>query len=163
MRRSQPIKEQSSENELEILKALEDHPFGVSYLVGQLDRLLRRHFRRVLAPFGLTIGQYTALSVFHRCGKLSNAKLAERTMVSPQAANELVKVMKRNGWIVRNPDPNHGRIIHISLTKEGKKLLAQSNKVIAVLEKEMLQHLNNEEIDCFHGNLRSAVRVLSER
>lgn len=57
-----------------------DKPAGVAYMVGRLDRALRRSFRRVLDPLGLTLGQYTALSVFYSSGKLSNAKLAERTM-----------------------------------------------------------------------------------
>jgi DNA-binding MarR family transcriptional regulator len=116
------------------LEKLQNHanrPLGVAYMVGRLERALRRQFRQVLEPMGLTLGQYTALSVFCSSGRLSNAKLAERTMVSPQAANELIKGMEKSGWIVRKPDPNHGRIINISLTREGKQLLTRCNKVIA--------------------------------
>ncbi|PVV10452.1 MAG: hypothetical protein B6D72_12530 [gamma proteobacterium symbiont of Ctena orbiculata] len=131
-------------------------------MVGRLDRALRRSFRRVLDPLGLTLGQYTALSVFYSSGKLSNAKLAERTMVSPQAANELIKGMEKKGWIVRKPDPNHGRIIHISLTTEGKRLLSRSDKVIAQIERQMLHDLSDKEIKALHGKLRNAVGVLRE-
>ncbi|MEW8585434.1 MAG: MarR family transcriptional regulator [Candidatus Thiodiazotropha sp.] len=139
-----------------------DKPAGVAYMVGRLDRALRRSFRRVLDPLGLTLGQYTALSVFYSSGKLSNAKLAERTMVSPQAANELIKGMEKKGWIVRKPDPNHGRIIHISLTTEGKRLLSRSDKVIAQIERQMLHDLSDKEIKALHGKLRNAVGVLRE-
>jgi DNA-binding MarR family transcriptional regulator len=148
--------------ELDMLQDEQDRPLGVAYMVGRLDRALKRQFQRVLAPFDLTIGQYTALSVFCSSGRLSNAKLAERTMVSPQAANELIKGMEKNGWIVRKPDPNHGRIIQISLTKEGMRLLARCNKVIAVLEKEMLQGLSDKEIINLHGQLRNAVGILRD-
>ncbi|MET0070140.1 MAG: MarR family transcriptional regulator [Candidatus Thiodiazotropha sp.] len=139
-----------------------DKPTGVAYMVGRLDRALRRSFRRVLDPLGLTLGQYTALSVFSSSGKLSNAKLAERTMVSPQAANELIKGMEKKGWIVRKPDPNHGRIIHISLTSEGKRLLSRSDRVIAQIERQMLHDLSEKEIKTLHGKLRNAVGVLRE-
>ncbi len=135
---------------------------GVAYMVGRLERALRHQFRRVLEPFGLTLGQYTALSVFCSSGRLSNAKLAERTMVSPQAANELIKGMEKSGWIVRKPDPNHGRIIQISLTKDGKQLLNRCNKVIAKMEKEMLKGLSKKEIVTLHGQLRGAVGILRE-
>jgi DNA-binding MarR family transcriptional regulator len=111
---------------------------------------------------GLTLGQYTALSVFCSSGRLSNAKLAERTMVSPQAANELIKSMEKNGWIVRKPDPNHGRIINISLTREGKQLLTRCNKVIAKLEREMLKGLSDRQIATLHGQLRNAVGMLRD-
>ncbi|MEW8293328.1 MAG: MarR family transcriptional regulator [Candidatus Thiodiazotropha sp.] len=139
-----------------------DKPTGVAYMVGRLDRALRRSFRRVLDPLGLTLGQYTALSVFSSSGKLSNAKLAERTMVSPQAANELIKGMEKKGWIVRKPDPNHGRIIHISLTSEGKRLLSRCDRVIAPIERQMLHDLSDKEIKTLHGKLRNAVGVLRE-
>ena len=135
---------------------------GVAYMVGRLERALRLQFRRVLEPMGLTIGQYTALSVFCSSGRLSNAKLAERTMVSPQAANELIKGMEKGGWIIRKPDPNHGRIIQISLTTEGKRLLTRCDKVIAKMERKMLNGLSNKEISALHGQLRNAVGELRD-
>jgi DNA-binding MarR family transcriptional regulator len=158
----QPTTTESDVSELEKLQNQGDRPLGVAYMVGRLDRALRRQFRLVLEPLGLTLGQYTALSVFCSSGRLSNAKLAERTMVSPQAANELIKGMEKSGWIVRKPDPNHGRIIQISLTKEGKQLLTRCNKVIAKMEREMLKGLSKKEIATLHGQLRGAVGILRE-
>jgi len=162
MKSCQPPTDTSSAEDLENLQDQADRPLGVAYMVGRLDRALRLQFRRVLEPLGLTVGQYTALSVFCSSGRLSNAKLAERTMVSPQAANELIKGMEKNGWIVRKPDPNHGRIIQISLTKEGKQLLARCNKVISAVERQMLHGLSNKDIVGLHGQLRSAVGLLRE-
>jgi DNA-binding MarR family transcriptional regulator len=158
----QPTTTESDVAELEKLQIQENRPLGVAYMVGRLDRALRHQFRRELEPLGLTLGQYTALSVFCSSGRLSNAKLAERTMVSPQAANELIKGMEKSGWIVRKPDPNHGRIIQISLTKEGKQLLTHCNRVIAKMEKEMLKGLSKKEIATLHGQLRGAVGMLRE-
>ncbi|MEJ2693208.1 MAG: MarR family transcriptional regulator [Candidatus Thiodiazotropha sp.] len=162
MKSSQTSTDTSNAEDLENLQDQANRPLGVAYMVGRLDRALRLQFRRVLEPLGLTLGQYTALSVFYSCGRLSNAKLAERTMVSPQAANELIKGMEKNGWIVRKPDPNHGRIIQISLTKEGQQLLTRCNKVIAAVEKQMLHGLSDKEIAGLHGHLRSAVGLLRE-
>jgi DNA-binding MarR family transcriptional regulator len=162
MKLCQPSTKPSDATELEKLQDQADWPLGVAYMVGRLERALRQQFRKALEPMGLTLAQYTALSVFCSSGGLSNAKLAERTMVSPQAANELIKGMESSGLIVRKPDPNHGRIIQISLTKEGKRLLIRSNKVIAKIEREMLKTLNNKEITALHSQLRNAVGVLRE-
>lgn len=136
-------------------------PQGIPYLVGRLDRLLRRHITHTINPMGVTLGQYTALSVFSTRGQLSNAQLAERTMVSPQAANELMKVMERKGWIERQPDPNHGRIIQISLTGAGQALLAECDEAIAGLEAKMLEDLNETERQVLQKQLLGLVRVLS--
>ncbi len=56
-------------------------PLGLAYLVGRLDHVLNKRLRESLAPAGLTVPQYTALSVFRTLGSLSNAQLAVRTMI----------------------------------------------------------------------------------
>lgn len=133
-------------------------PTGLSYLIGRADRAISRQISKKLAPFGLTIRHYTALSIFRTSGTLSNAKLAERTMVSPQAANDLIKMMEKSGWIVREPDPNHGRIIQIQLTKEGKQLLTRCNKAIAELELEIFDGISDKDIDVLKDHLRHAIK-----
>lgn len=62
------------------------------------------------APHGLTLPLFTAMSVQHARGSLFNAQLAERSFMSPQSANEIVKTMQAKGWVVREPDPMHGGI-----------------------------------------------------
>ena len=83
-------------------------------------------------------------------------------MVSPQAANELIKAMEAKGWIERNPDPTHGRIIQISLTKSGKTLLMQCDKLVAQLEEQILQELNDSERHILKSQLKGLVRVMAE-
>ena len=139
-----------------------DRPLGVAYLIGRLDRSLQRHINHAIAPLGVTLGQYTALSVFNTRGQLSNAQLAERTLVSPQAANGLTKIMEHKGWIERQPDPNHGRIIQIRLTAEGKAVLADCDREIAALERKMLVELSGRERQALQKQLLGLVRVLSE-
>jgi DNA-binding MarR family transcriptional regulator len=148
--------------EQERLRIQANRPIGMAYMVSHLERALRRKLRQALEPLGLTIAQYTALSVFHNSGRLSNAQLAERIMVSPQAANALIKTIEKKDWIVRTPDPNHGRIINISLTTKGKKLLARCDKVIAKTERAMLKGFSNNQIVSLHGQLRDMVGVLRE-
>jgi DNA-binding MarR family transcriptional regulator len=162
IQRANTIFNDSEAYDLEKLKMHKDRPLGVAYMVGRLDRALRTHFRKVLAPLGITAVQYTALSVFYSRGKISSAKLAEYSMVSPQAANELIKAMEKNGWIKRKPDPDHGRIIRISLTETGLELLERCDKEIAVVEREMLSALTEEQVSQLHKHLRAAVSALRE-
>ena len=44
----------------------------LTYVIGGLDRLLRRHMTDALAPLGITLAQYTALSVLEARGASSN-------------------------------------------------------------------------------------------
>jgi DNA-binding MarR family transcriptional regulator len=152
----------TASSDLEKLNKSSNKPTGVAYMIGRLDQSINNHFRKALAPIGLTVAQYTALSVFCSSGQLSSAKLAERTMVSPQAANALIKGMEHSGWIKRSPDPEHGRIIHLSLTEEGEDLLDECNKVISKLERQMLKDLSDQQISDLHSQLRSALNALRQ-
>jgi len=136
-------------------------PAGLAYIVGRLDHVLNKRLRDGLAPLGMTVPHYTALSVFRVLGTLSNAQLAERTMVSPQSANEMVKAMEAKGWIERSPDPTHGRIIRISLTDAGLACLEQCDAVVLKVEQMMFPDTSEEERAWLHGQLRSAVRSLN--
>ena len=136
-------------------------PLGLAYLVGRLDHVLGKRLRDCCAPAGVTVPQYTALSVFRAQGALSNAQLATRTMVSPQSANEMVKQMEVKGWIERSPDPSHGRIIQIQLTRAGHAILAQCDGKVREVELRMFPDMTPEERTQLYVSLRSAVRALS--
>lgn len=135
-------------------------PTGVAYLIGRLERALYRQIRAAISPLGVTIGQYTALSVFDACGNMSSAQLAERTLVSPQAASGLIKTMESEGWIKRKPDKTHKRIIQISLTQAGKDLLRQCDDIIAVMENHMMEDLPEHECLLLKRQLRGILSSL---
>jgi len=136
-------------------------PLGLAYLVGRLDHVLGKRLRDCCAPAGVTVPQYTALSVFRAQGALSNAQLATRTMVSPQSANEMVKQMEAKGWIERSPDPSHGRIIQIQLTRAGHDILGQCDGKVRDVELRMFPDLTPDERTQLYVSLRAAVRALS--
>ena len=136
-------------------------PMGLAYLVGRLDHVLNQRLRDAVAPAGLSVPQYTALSVFRAHGSLSNAQLATRTMISPQSANEMVKQMEAKGWIARTPDPAHGRIIRIGLTEAGQAVLAECDARVAEVERTMFPELDEAGRSLLQAQLRGAVRALS--
>ncbi|HUH87072.1 MAG TPA: MarR family transcriptional regulator [Pusillimonas sp.] len=136
-------------------------PNGIAYLIGRLDHVLNRRIRDAIAPWEVTAAQYTALSVLNSHGQLSNAQLAERSMVSPQSANEMVKLMQARGWITRESAASHGRIIHIRLTPQGEELLAECDAAVVRVEKALLAELDEDQYAPLHGRLRAMMRGLS--
>lgn len=136
-------------------------PTGVCYLVGRLDHALTRRMLDVLAPLGLTVSQYTALSFIESQTQISNAQLAERTLISPQSANEMVKQMCDKGWVERAPDPFHGRVVRLSVTVSGKPLLQQAHAAVARLESDMLAGLSLAQRKAIQSNLRQVLHTLS--
>jgi len=136
-------------------------PKGIAYLLGRLDHLLNRQLGRAVAPLGITVAQYTALSVLRRHGQLSNAQLAERSMVSPQSANGIIKSMQHKGWVQRESATTHGRIIHLGLTPAGCALLKQCDAAVARVERRMLADLSEAGQSTLHAQLRGMLSALS--
>jgi DNA-binding MarR family transcriptional regulator len=113
----------------------------VTYLIGRLERALRRRLAQTLAPLKLSVSQYTTLSVLQIGGKVSNAQLASRAFITPQAMNEVVQGLEARKLIMRRADPSHGRIVHLTLTARGTQLLQESNAAVGHLEQFMLSGL----------------------
>lgn len=136
-------------------------PSGVCYLIGRLDHALNRRIRDALTPLGLTVSQYTALSFLESQAQISNAQLAERSLISPQSANEMIKQMEKRGWVERAPDPSHGRIVRLSLTLAGQAMLDEAHGQIARLEAGMLAKLSATQRNTLQQNLRQVLHALS--
>ena len=85
---------------------------AISYVVGRLDRALRREIGTLVAP--LTVPQYTALSILRDRAGLSNAQLARRSYVTPQSMNEVIAALEREGLVARSPAANHGRVLEMT-------------------------------------------------
>lgn len=128
-----------------IENSLCSQPPRIAYLVGWLDRLLRRRIADAVAPFGLTTPQFTALGALHANKRLSNARLAELSFVTPQATGEMVKTLEKKGLIYREQNPAHGRIIWIRLTKAGEELIRQCDAAVDRLEQKMLEEIPLDE------------------
>jgi DNA-binding MarR family transcriptional regulator len=135
-------------------------PMRLTYLIGRLDRLVSRRMTEVLARQGLTLPQYTALSVLRARGQSTNAQLAERSFITPQSANEVVKAMEANGWVSRDTDALNRRLVLLSLTQQGSELLDECDKAVDEIESAMLHDLAPISEDALRQALYGCVRNL---
>ena len=117
----------------------------LSYVVGRLDRALRREIAALVAPFGLTVPKYTALSILRDRPGLSNAQMARRSYVTPQSMNEVLASLEADGLIVRAPAANHGRVLEVALSDRGNEVLAACDRAVTHMENAMLADLDEAE------------------
>jgi len=117
----------------------------ISYVIARLDRTLRREIDERVRPLGLTLSQYTALSVLSARTGLSNAQLARRSYITPQAMTEVIAELERKGLISRSPHPDHGHILQIEPTSEGMEMLARCDAAVDKMEERMLADLSPGE------------------
>jgi DNA-binding MarR family transcriptional regulator len=134
----------------------------LSYVIGRLDRVLRRRLSAAVEPVGLTLPAYTALSVLRAQDGLSNARLARRSLVTPQSMSEVLSVLVEQGYVRRNAS-GHGRVIRIELTKAGSRALERCDRAVDELEREMLGELDADEAAGLRDALLRCGRTLERK
>ena len=142
------------------MPAMADAEPRLSYVIARLERALRAAINDRVKPHGLTTLQYTTLSVLGAGGELSNAQLARRSYMTPQAMSEVIEALEAKGLIRRDPHPSHRRIYPATLTAKGRKVLGECDRAVDLLEEQMLRDLSPSERAGLANALRSAVRSL---
>lgn len=133
----------------------------ISYVVARLERAVRRGINERVRPYGLTTLQYTTLSVLgRRRDGLSNAQLARRSFMTPQAMGEVIEALEGAGLIKRNRHPNHRRVFPATLTAKGRRVLSACDEAVGEMEEEMMRDLSASERASLLEALKSCVRSL---
>ena len=135
----------------------------LTYLVKRLEMAERASMEDALQPYGVTLHQYTALSLLERRDGLSSAQLARRHFVTPQAMNQLVSSLERDGHILREPDPANRRILRASLSDRGRSTLQSCHAAVDALEQQMLSDFTLDQIQEFREALQRSLRGLADR
>jgi len=116
-----------------------------SYLIGRTDRIVRAQLDEVLVGTGLSIAEFTALSVLARRPGLSNARLARRSLVSPQAMHKVVRSLECAGFVSRVRAPEGGRALATTITSTGERMVREILPLIEAAEDRMLHALDADE------------------
>jgi DNA-binding MarR family transcriptional regulator len=117
----------------------------VSYLIGRADRIISAELEDALVDTGLSLPEFTALSVLAARPGLSNARLARRSLVTPQAMHKVVRALESAGLVRRTPLPEGGRALATTITEAGEALVAQVLPRIRAVENQMLHALTASE------------------
>ncbi len=131
------------------------------YVIGRLDHVVRRELDKRLAAQGLTVAQYTALSVLRVRSGLSNAQLARRSHVSPQSMNTLLASLEQKGLIERQVSPEHRRVLRVRLTERGREMAELCDKLADEVEAVMLNGMPERERDALASALRACVERMN--
>lgn len=135
----------------------------LTYLVKRLEMAERARMEEVLRPLRVTLAQYTALSVLECRGGLSSAQLARRHFVTPQAMQQLVAAMERDGLVERRAAPDNRRVLQVWLTAHGDEVLADCHSAAGVVERRMLGALEPDQAEVFADALERCLAALVGR
>lgn len=132
----------------------------IGYTLKITQHRLRQRLEMALAGTGVSPSQNAVLLAIAGNPRISNASLARAAFVTPQSMQGMLVTLERDGYILRTPHPQHGRIIMTELTAKGKAA-AQAGMIAAeAVEQQMLSNLNPEETRMLGELLRRCADAL---
>jgi DNA-binding MarR family transcriptional regulator len=136
------------------LRLLSDASFRRTfYLVKRLETEAGHALDVALSDCDITSGQYLILSLVSREGGRSSAELARRAFVTPQSMNEVIAALESKGYIRRTENPDNRRILQVSLTREGRRLLTACDRTVDRAEEAFLSVLPARKLAEFRATL----------
>jgi DNA-binding MarR family transcriptional regulator len=132
----------------------------VGYLIYRVERHLRTRLDEAMGAHGVSTPQYVTLSILRERDGLSNAQLARWTYVTPQAMSLVLAGLERRRLVRRRPDPHHGRVLRVSPTARGLRVLDECDRAMNVIEADMLQGLDSFTRDAMRAGLSSCAHSL---
>ncbi|MEP7109764.1 MAG: MarR family transcriptional regulator [Ferruginibacter sp.] len=135
----------------------------ILYMIKRAEIEVTSRMGRALEAYALTPIQFSVLYfVDYDKGDLSSAQLSRRFSMTPQSMNELVTVLEKKKLLKKAVDPTHRRILRISLTVKGKKLLDECNGTLDSVEEILLKALSDSETQTLKnliGKILEASRI----
>lgn len=138
-------------------------PARTIYLIKRLETEVTANMIKILGAYDITPSQFIILNfVGDNETDLSSAQLSRRFLMTPQSMNEVVTTLQRKELLERNTDPNHKRILRITLTDKGKEVLEICNAAMDVFEEKLLKKLKVKEKETFRGSIGKILENLKE-
>lgn len=116
------------------------------FYVQQVEQLARRRIDECLQHENVTAGQYMVLSVIVHHEPVSSAELARRANMTAQSMGEFIKGLEAKGLVERRNDAQNRRVILVSSTPTGRKVLAASEARVDEAERAFFACLGAEEL-----------------
>ncbi len=135
-------------------------------VIGRLmraSRLLQLEVERSLGMFDLTINEFNTLSALRRAGsphKLSPKDVGVSLLFSSGGLTKLLERLESRGLIAREPNPDDGRGVLVSLTDAGRELQAEAMEAHALNEAQLLSSLPSAQREHLNLILRELLLAL---
>jgi MarR family 2-MHQ and catechol resistance regulon transcriptional repressor len=121
---------------------------GAKRLHRLTKELLRRYqFRdwNQVCCYGISISQSHILDVLADEGDLTMQELARRMYKSVSTMTRVAGQLVRKGYIKRRQDPEDRRIVHVSITPQGKAIIAAIQRDLIETQKAILRSVPAED------------------
>ena len=129
-------------------------------IMHRLDLHLQARIDTALRAAGITAAQWRVLDAAIAAPGSSGAELARSCGVTAQTMHALIMTLERDGLVVRQPHPVHGRVQQVYVSNAGEERHREGSGAIGAVESRLLAAFTDEETREFERLLDMAVATL---
>lgn len=117
----------------------------LGYLLRQAQVAHRQNMEHALAGTGLTLPQFSVLTMLAAYPGASGADLARLSLLTPQTVSVIVANLERSAAVARRAHAVHGRIQHLDVTPAGAQLLARCRARVNAVDAALRSGLSAQD------------------
>lgn len=129
-------------------------------------RSVRQHFQRIEAQTGISGAQLWVLACIGGHPRIRVTELAQALSIHQSTASNLIERLERRQFVRRTRSSADQRIVQLSLTAAGKRLVATAPQPVEGILPDALQRLPATELASLKkqlGNLTKTMKHLDSR
>jgi DNA-binding MarR family transcriptional regulator len=119
-----------------------------------------RHVRREDPASGLSAARLSALSVLVFGGPRTLGELAAAEQVRPATMTRIAQSLAEDGYANRAADPADGRVVRLSATAKGRRVMQQGRERRVANLARLLERLSPDEVARVHEAAELVERAL---
>jgi len=137
-------------------------PQGCTHLkVRQLDRLLTRHYDRLLAQAGLKNTQYSLLSHVAHLGPLRPGELARHLQMDASTLTRNLQPLVAQGWLTLSAGED-ARSRRVDITSTGRAKQQEGRRAWKEAQLALNARLGTEQVAALHDLLQACQQALQD-
>src|SRR5919198_5999067 len=121
-----------------------------------------RHVRRADPATGLSPARLSALSVLVFGGPRTLGELAAAEQVRPATMTRIAQSLEEDGYALRERDPSDGRVVRLSATAKGRRVMQQGRERRVANLARLLERLSDEDVARIHEAAELVERALAD-
>jgi len=126
----------------------------------RIFKAIQQYSEQVLKEFGVTGPQLWALRIIYQESQLSMGELSERMCLHMSTVSGVVDRLEQKGYVERNREKPDRRVVKISLTKKGKRVVQRAPEAAQGKLLHGLESLSRQEVKGIHASLDKVVRLM---
>ncbi len=125
-----------------------------SYKIGLVQanayRNLQQHFRAALAPYKISIPEWSLLGMVYDSGPLTLTEITEHLKSKASHPTVLVDNLAELGLLNRQPREDDRRVKVVTVTPKGGNLVPEIERAVRISIASALQHISRQDLEIYY-------------